>query len=57
MEIRMKFQLRYVAGASNANYLDQSSGQRQYVPRPRPQRWLGCLAANTRQLSSSVGDP
>lgn len=38
MEIRMKFQLRYVAGASNANYLDQSFGRRQYVPRPRPQR-------------------
>jgi hypothetical protein len=33
MEIRMKFQFRYVAGASNANYLDQVPGRRQQAPR------------------------
>ena len=43
MEMRMKFQFRYVAGASNANYLDtfQVSGSRRRVDEPgffRPPR-------------------
>jgi len=33
MEIRMKFQFRYVAGASKAYYLDPLPGRRHDTPR------------------------
>jgi hypothetical protein len=45
MEIRMKFQFRYVAGASNAIYLDQFPSRRQRVAALTSARFRPLMAA------------